>query len=245
MIDWQVVAAIAAPIVALFFGVWVNRRFESRPILVSYYGHVSAFTHHPAQGQPINVHTHAIVLRNAGRRTATNVRIGHNVLPDFNIWPQLNYSVGSLPGGGQEIIIPTLVPVKSRRLIPLFPAPDGCWDQRGDQVRPGLCTPHHRAAATPKPQMVQCFGGGSHVNRTSGGSLPRISHPDMGSAVTSNPRMQPTNAFCGGRNGCRVLQSHIKSLAAKDRSHLVESAAHLASVSARFDLMLVRASLIS
>ena len=110
MIDWQVVATIAAPIVALFFGVWVNRRFESRPILVSYYGHVSAFTHHPAQGQPINVHTHAIVLRNAGRRTATNVRIGHNVLPDFNIWPQLNYSVGSLPGGGQEIIIPTLVP---------------------------------------------------------------------------------------------------------------------------------------
>ena len=42
-IDWRAVATIAAPIIALFLGVWVNRRFESRSVLISYFGHVAAF----------------------------------------------------------------------------------------------------------------------------------------------------------------------------------------------------------
>jgi len=110
MINWQVVATIAAPIITLFVGVWVNRRFESRPILISYFGHLSVLNHRPPQGQQITVHTHSVVLRNAGRRSATNVRIRHNVLPDFNIWPRLAHTVEDLPGGGREIVIPTLVP---------------------------------------------------------------------------------------------------------------------------------------
>ena len=109
-IDWTAVATIAAPIIALFVGVWVNRRFENRPVLISYFGHVAAFVHHPPNGQPINVHTHTVVLRNAGRRSATNVRLHHSVLPDFNIWPQLQHSVETLPDGSQDIVIPTLVP---------------------------------------------------------------------------------------------------------------------------------------
>lgn len=109
-IDWNAVAAIAAPIIALFVGVWVNRRFESRPILISYFGHVAAFVHTPAGGQPIHVHTHAVVLRNAGRRAATNVRLHHNILPDFNIWPALVHRVETLPDGSKDILIPTLIP---------------------------------------------------------------------------------------------------------------------------------------
>jgi hypothetical protein len=109
-IDWRAVATIAAPIIALFIGVWVNRRFESRPVLISYFGHVAAFVHKPATGDPINVHTHAVVLRNAGRRAATNVRLHHSVLPDFNIWPQLVHHVEDLPNGSKDIVIPTLVP---------------------------------------------------------------------------------------------------------------------------------------
>ena len=50
-IDWIVVATIAAPIVALFVEVWVNRRFESCPTLISYFGHVSAFHFTPPGGQ--------------------------------------------------------------------------------------------------------------------------------------------------------------------------------------------------
>ncbi len=41
IIDWQLVATLAAPIIALFAGGWINRWFESRPVLISYFGHVS------------------------------------------------------------------------------------------------------------------------------------------------------------------------------------------------------------
>jgi hypothetical protein len=109
-IDWVVVATIAAPIITLFVGVWVNRRFENRPVLVSYFSHVAAFIHRPATGQPFNVHTHSVVLRNAGRRSATNVRLHHVVLPDFNVWPTLVYHVETLPDESRDIVIPTLVP---------------------------------------------------------------------------------------------------------------------------------------
>ncbi|MBI5783524.1 MAG: hypothetical protein HZA69_07265 [Gammaproteobacteria bacterium] len=109
-IDWTAVATIAAPIAALFVGVWVNRRFENRPVLISYFGHVSAFLHTPPGGQPIHVHTHSVVLRNAGRRSATNVRLHHTVLPDFNIWPTVVHHVDTLPNGSRDIVIPTLVP---------------------------------------------------------------------------------------------------------------------------------------
>jgi hypothetical protein len=101
---------VAGPIIALFVGVWVNRRFESRPVLISYFGHVSSFQHTPPGGQPLVVHTHSVVLRNAGRRQATNVRITHAVLPDFNIWPPLLHHTQDLPSGVRDIVIPVLVP---------------------------------------------------------------------------------------------------------------------------------------
>jgi hypothetical protein len=109
-INWCAVATIVAPIIALFVGVWINRRFESRPILISFFGHVAAFRTTPPSGQPIDVHTHAVVLRNIGRRSATNVRLRHNVLPDFVIWPDVQHRVEDLSGGNREIVIPTLVP---------------------------------------------------------------------------------------------------------------------------------------
>lgn len=109
-IDWHALATIAAPVVALFVGVWVNRRFESRPVLISYFGHISAFRSTPPNGQPIHVHTHAVVLRNAGRRSAANVRLHHAVLPDFTIWPSVVYRTEDLPDGTRDIVIPSLVP---------------------------------------------------------------------------------------------------------------------------------------
>lgn len=109
-IDWTAVATIAAPIFALFVGVWVNRRFESRPILIAYFGHVATFRHTPTGGQSLNVHTHSVVLRNAGRQAATNVRLHHNFLPDFNIWPALVHRVEPLPDGSRDIVIPVLIP---------------------------------------------------------------------------------------------------------------------------------------
>lgn len=109
-IDWNTIATITGPILALFVGVWVNRKFDSRPILMSYFGHVSSFKSTPPGGEPFLVHTHSVVLKNTGRRSATNVRLSHIVLPDFNIWPSLAHHIEDLPSSGREIVIPTLVP---------------------------------------------------------------------------------------------------------------------------------------
>lgn len=108
--DWHLVAEIGVPILTLFLGAWINRWFEERPSLVTYYGHVSAFKHTPPNGVPIDVFSHSIVLRNAGRKAATNVRVTHSTLPDFNVFPALAYSVNQLPGGGKEIVFPKMVP---------------------------------------------------------------------------------------------------------------------------------------
>ncbi len=92
MIDWQIVTSIAVPIIMLFLGVWANRKFENKPSLISYFGHVSSFKYTLEDGQLIDVFTHSVVLRNASRRSATNVRITHNELPDFSVWPKIAYS---------------------------------------------------------------------------------------------------------------------------------------------------------
>jgi hypothetical protein len=110
-VDWHAVINIAMPIITLFIGAWVNRRFENRPILISYYGHVSAFRTAQPGGPQLFVNTHSVVLRNTGRRSATNVRLRHNVLPEFTIWPALQHHVEDLPNNsGREVVIPTLVP---------------------------------------------------------------------------------------------------------------------------------------
>lgn len=109
-IDWNVVATIASPVIALFVGVWVNRRFESRPVLISYFSHVSAFRSTPPGGQPLQVNSHSVVLRNTGRQRATNIRLHHVTLPEFNIWPAVVHNIETLPDGSLDIVIPTLVP---------------------------------------------------------------------------------------------------------------------------------------
>lgn len=40
-IDWQIVATIASPIIALFIGALLDRAIEERPRVVAYLGHVS------------------------------------------------------------------------------------------------------------------------------------------------------------------------------------------------------------
>ena len=51
-----------------------------------------------------------MVIRNAGRRPARNVRLSHRYLPDFNIWPPVQFDVEDVPHSGRDIIISTVVP---------------------------------------------------------------------------------------------------------------------------------------
>ncbi len=99
MVDWSIVATIAAPLITLVAGALLNRAIENRPRLLTYLGHVSAHRLTQADGTPYDVFTHSVVLRNSGRRPANNVRLSHGVLPNFNVYPDVEYTVRDLSGG--------------------------------------------------------------------------------------------------------------------------------------------------
>lgn len=141
-LDWGIIASVGGPILALFVGVWLNRRFESRPVLITYYGHISSFTINPPNQQPTAVHTHTVVLRNAGRKSATNVRLHHRYLPpEFNVYPAVAYSTEQLPDGSTDIVIPTMVPGKELTVAYLYFPPTVYTDiNRGIESDEGLAT---------------------------------------------------------------------------------------------------------
>lgn len=132
-IDWSVIATIAAPLLALVAGAALNHFVEMRPRMISYLAHASAFRSNRPDGGPIHVHTHSIVLRNAGRKSAMNVRLGHNQLPDFQVFPDVQHQVLDLPNGGKEILFPVIVPQKQITISYLY-FPPVTWGQINTHV---------------------------------------------------------------------------------------------------------------
>jgi hypothetical protein len=126
-IDSDVLAKIASPVLSLVLGALVKHYTEARSRVVSFVGHVSAFT---LQGQhPITVHTHSIVVRNIGRKAAKNVRLSHGFLPEnFTVYPPIQYNVEQNPKGASEIVIPILVP-KEQVTISYIYFPPLIWNQ--------------------------------------------------------------------------------------------------------------------
>ncbi len=127
-IEWSLVTRVVEGTALLFVGAWINRRFESHPALYSFFGHVSAFKHTPPGGKQIDVYTHSVVVSNHGRRPATNVRLNHTVLPDFNIFPTAAYSIQTLPDDSRDILIPAIVPGEVLTISYLY-FPPVTWNQ--------------------------------------------------------------------------------------------------------------------
>ncbi len=108
----QIIGSTALAIFSAIAGAYINERFR-RPRLITYYGHTAAFTARPDQNNPtvmVTIHTHTVFIRNAGRQSAKNVRLGHAILPNFQIAPTIEYRVIDLDGTAKEILIPTLPP---------------------------------------------------------------------------------------------------------------------------------------
>ena len=126
-IDWDIIIKISVPLVTLILGKYLDRWLTKRPKLISYLGHASAFT---LRGDnPAVIHTHAIVVRNAGRETANNVRVGHHVLPDnYQLYPSVPHTIERVQGGGAEIVIPNLVPGEQVSISYLY-FPPLLWSQ--------------------------------------------------------------------------------------------------------------------
>jgi hypothetical protein len=129
-IDWNLAIAVGMPIVTLFFGALINHLLESRPRLISHLGFISSHRLEPqADGSAgAIVNTDSVIIRNTGRKAATNVRLGHNFLPNVNVYPDVAYEIRDLPGGGKEIVFPTLVPKKEVSINYLYFAPD-TWER--------------------------------------------------------------------------------------------------------------------
>lgn len=133
-IDWELVTKVGGPIVGAFAGALIDRALQDRPKVVTYLGHTSAIALRTGVPTPIQVHTHAIVVVNAGRKPAQNVRLGHYTLPDFQVHPSVAYSIANLPSGGQEIVFPTLVP-KEQVTVSYLYFPPLVWNQINTYVK--------------------------------------------------------------------------------------------------------------
>ncbi len=75
-----------------------------------------------APAAPPILFSHSIAIRNLGRGTANNVRIGHNRRPpSVTTAPKLFYQHGDTPEGGWEILIPTIVAKESIQIAYMYP----------------------------------------------------------------------------------------------------------------------------
>ncbi|CCU72467.1 hypothetical protein [Thalassolituus oleivorans] len=135
-IDWNLAAAVGMPILTLFLGALVNHLIESRPKLISYLGFISSHRLAPqADGSPGPiVNTHSVIIKNTGRKAASNVRLGHNFLPNVNVYPDVMYEIRDLPGGGKEILFPTLVPKTEVSINYLYFSPD-TWEKVNTHIQ--------------------------------------------------------------------------------------------------------------
>lgn len=125
-LDIDVVGKLVAPLLTAIVGGIVKRYLEARPNLITYLVHASAIA--LGDDKKTNVNSHSIVVRNAGKKTAHNVRIGHNFLPAFQIHPQLAHDVIKGANNSAEIVIPTLVAGEQINISYLYFPPD-VWSQ--------------------------------------------------------------------------------------------------------------------
>ena len=122
MVDPELIAKVAGPVLSLVAGALVKRITDARSRLVSFLGHASAFT--LSDEARTQVHTHSIVVRNAGRKSANNVRLTHGVLPpSVTVHPPIQYSIERNPEGSGEIVFPVLVPKEQVTISYLYFAP--------------------------------------------------------------------------------------------------------------------------
>ncbi len=112
-INWDAVIKLASSLSAVVVAWGLKAWSERGAKLIAYYGHTSSVLMPPTEGsqEPTAVHTHAVVIKNVGKKTAKNVRVSHQTLPPaFSLWPPVPFTLEDVPNAGKDIVIPTLVP---------------------------------------------------------------------------------------------------------------------------------------
>lgn len=125
--DVDTFAKVVSPLLSMMVGAVIKHYAEARAKVVYFIGHVSSFT--LQDEKHTIVHTHSVVVRNAGRKAAHNVRLAHTVLPpNVTVYPPVQYTIEQNPEGASEIVIPVLVP-KEQIIVSYLYFPPLTWNQ--------------------------------------------------------------------------------------------------------------------
>ena len=125
--DIDLIAKIAAPLLSLIVAALIKHYLEGKSRLVTYIGHVAAF---PNSNAP-QTHMHSVVLQNAGKKSAANVRVPHGVpltSVSVQVNPPMHYTFEFSPSGTFQILIPTLAPKEQVTISYLYQEPT-IWSQ--------------------------------------------------------------------------------------------------------------------
>jgi hypothetical protein len=114
-VDFSLAASIGEKTILVIIGGAITWLFERRSRLTAFFAHVGEFRVTAPGQPPMTVHTHTIVIRNAGRLAAHNVRVPHQrSLAQANIHISVqrgvNHTICTAPGGEEEILFPVLGP---------------------------------------------------------------------------------------------------------------------------------------
>jgi hypothetical protein len=134
-VDLDVFLKILAPLLTTAVGIVVRDRLTSKPRLIYSLVHASD---HPL-GQPAQpgaqgaapqvpqiqwIRTHSILIRNAGRQAAKNLRVGHMIKPpSIQVFPPVFHEIVSTTpnaDGPFEIVIPSLAPKETVTIAYLY-----------------------------------------------------------------------------------------------------------------------------
>lgn len=129
--DLEALLKLLSPLLIALISFALKRHFEEKPKLITYIIHADAVSvGGDANSSESIVNTHVVVVRNAGKKAAKNVRIGHYELPPgFKVSPPLAYSIARPPTGkAAEILIPTLSP-NDQVVITYMYLPPLTWNQ--------------------------------------------------------------------------------------------------------------------
>ncbi len=141
----ETIAKLFSPLIVAIIGAVTRHYLEGRPRLITYLVQAAAIplpniTAEP--GQPIpHINTHSIVVRNTGKKTAHNVRIGHFQLPpSYQIWPPVSYEIVKAPAPNiaAEILLPTLVPDEQVSITYLY-SPTVLYSQINSYAKSDEC----------------------------------------------------------------------------------------------------------
>ena len=166
-IDYDALIKLLVPIIVALGGAWARRHFEGRPKLVTYLVHAASnplprpdppapeANQPPVNAPPQAINTHAIVVRNAGKKTAHNVRIDHAFFPfSYGVHPPVHHTL-TRQGDGAEILIPVLVAGEQITISYLY-FPPVTWDRVSGWVKcdEGMARAVTAIPSTPPPRAV-------------------------------------------------------------------------------------------